>query len=243
MKTKKRKKKLKLNLPRTIVFVLFIYIICYFLYSLYNGKVIHYNIEGNSLYKDSYILKKCGLTDYPPILSINRRSIKKTLEEDPLISKVDVSYDWRFYLNIKITENRPMFLIKSSNQVCLQDGTLVENNNYLGIPTLLNDAPGEVRNLLAEKLSQVDPGILYLINEIKYDPSYDSTHKVIDENRFLLYMNDTNTVYITARKAKTLNYYLTIIANNELNEAGTLYLDGDENNYTFKVYSSVKKGE
>ena len=54
-------------------------------------------------------------------------------------------------------------------------------------------------------------------------------------------MNDTNTVYITARKAKTLNYYLTIIANNELNENGTFYLDGDENNYTFKSYSSVKR--
>ena len=134
-------------------------------------------------------------------------------------------------------------MLKSSGQVVLQDGTLVENKNYLGIPTLLNDTPVEVRNLLAERLAKVDSGILYLISEIKYDPSYDSTNKVIDENRFLLYMNDTNTVYITARKANTLNYYLTIIANNEINEAGTLYLDGDENNYTFKLYSSVVKKE
>ena len=241
MKTKKKTKRLKLNLPRTIVFVLFIYIICYVFFSLYNGKVTHYNIEGNTIYSDAYILKKCGLVDYPPILSINRRNIKKTLEEDPLISNVKVSYGLHFYLNIQIQENNPVFILKSSGQVVLKDGTLIDNNNYYGIPTLLNDTPVEIRNLLADRLSQVDSGILYLINEIKYDPSYDSTHRVIDENRFLLYMNDTNTVYITARKAKTLNYYLTIIANNELNENGTFYLDGDENNYTFKSYSSVKR--
>ncbi|MBQ7239901.1 MAG: FtsQ-type POTRA domain-containing protein [Bacilli bacterium] len=243
MKTKKSKKKLKLNIPRTIVFVLFIYIVFYTCYGLYNQKVVHYNIEGNTLYSDAEILRTINLTDYPPILSINRHQIKKTLESDPVISKVEVNYGWHFYLNIKITENKPMFLLKSSGQAVLQDGTLVDNKNYLGIPTLLNDTPVEVRNLLAERLSKVDSGILYLISEIKYDPSYDSTNKIIDENRFLLYMNDTNTVYITARKANTLNYYLTIIANNEINEAGTLYLDGDENNYTFKLYSSVVKKE
>ncbi len=243
MKTKNSKKKLKLNVPRTIVFVLFLYLLFYMGYDVYKQQVVHYNIEGNTLYSDAEILRTVNLTDYPPILSINRHQIKKKLESDPLISKVDVSYGWHFYLNIKIIENKPMFILKSSGQVVLQDGTLVENKNYLGIPTLLNDTPVEVRNLLAERLAKVDSGILYLISEIKYDPSYDSTNKVIDENRFLLYMNDTNTVYINARKANTLNYYLTIIANNEINEAGTLYLDGDENNYTFKLYSSVVKKE
>jgi cell division septal protein FtsQ len=243
MKTKSSKKKLKLNVPRTIVFVLFIYLICCVGYDLYKQEVVHYNIEGNTLYSDAEILRTVGLTDYPPILSISRYQVKKTLESDPLISKAEVTYGWHFYINIKITENKPMFILKSSGQAVLQDGTLVDNKNYLGIPTLLNDTPVEVRNLLAERLAKVDSGILYLISEIKYDPSYDSTNKIIDENRFLLYMNDTNTVYITARKASTLNYYLTIIANNEINEAGTLYLDGDESNYTFKLYSLVVKKE
>ena len=243
MKTKNKTKKLKLNVPRTIVFVLFLYLIISIGYELYKQNVVHYNIEGNTIYSDAEILRAVGLTDYPPILSINRHQVKKTLESDPVIKNVEVTYGWHFYINIKITENKPMFVLKSSGQVVLQDGTLVENKSFLGIPTLLNDTPVEVRNLLAERLAKVDSGILYLISEIKYDPSYDSTNKVIDENRFLLYMNDTNTVYITARKANTLNYYLTIIANNEINEAGTLYLDGDENNYTFKLYSSVVKKE
>ena len=38
MKTTKGKKKLKLNIPRTIVFVLFIYIVFYTCYGLYNQK-------------------------------------------------------------------------------------------------------------------------------------------------------------------------------------------------------------
>lgn len=241
MKTKKKKKKtkLRLNVPRTLVFILFIYILVYVCYSFYKQPVTHYEISGNTLYSDAEILEEIGLTDYPPILSINRSKIKKQLMKDDLISDVKVSYGWHYYLKIEITENKPMFLLKSTGQAVLQDGKVVENRGFYGIPTLLNDTPKEVRDLLASNLAKVDEGIIYLISEIKYDPSYDSTNKVIDANRFLLFMNDKNTVYITARKAKTLNYYLTIIANDEITETGTLYLDGDEANYTFKLYSSV----
>lgn len=242
MKTKKKsakKTKLKLNVPRTLVFILFIYIIICLGISFYEQPVTHYEITGNTIYSDAEILRKMGLTDYPPILSINRHKLKKELMNDDLISNVNISYGWHFYIKIDITENKPMFLLKSTGQAVLQDGKVVENRGFYGIPTLLNDTPVEVRTLLASNLAKVDSGIHYLISEIQYDPSYDSTNKVIDANRFLLFMNDKNTVYITARKAKTLNYYLTIIANDGITETGTLYLDGDEDNYTFKLYSSA----
>lgn len=239
MKTKKKKKKLRLNVPRTLVFILFLYIVFYSCYSLYNQTITHYEITGNTIYSDAYILRELDLTDYPPILSVNRRKLKKKLESDELISNVEIKYGWHFYLKINIEENLPMFKLRSNNKLVLQDGTLLSNDDILGVPTLLNDTPEDQRNMLAKNLAKVDEGIRYLISEIQYDPSYDSTGKVIDGNRFLLFMKDKNTVYVTARKAKTLNYYLTIIANNEITSAGTLYLDGDESNYTFKLYSSV----
>jgi cell division protein FtsQ len=240
MKTKKKKSKLRLNLPRTLVFILFIYIIVYICYSLYNQHITHYEISGNTLYSDAEILRDLDLVDYPPILSINRSKLERRLKNNKYIKDAKVSFGWNFYLKIEITENKPMFSLKSTGQVVLEDGTLIDNPGLYGLPILLNDTPRDVRNLLAKNLAKVDTGIFYLISEIQYDPSYDSQNKVIDENRFLLFMNDKNTVYVTARKIKTLNYYLTIIANNEITEPGTLYLDGDETNYTFKLYSSVK---
>ena len=83
-------------------------------------------------------------------------------------------------------------------------------------------------------MSKVKTGILYSINEIEYSPSYNtSSNKVIDNNRFLLYMNDKNTVYITAKRADVLNHYLNVIATNQIVGNGTFYLDGDENRYSY----------
>ena len=44
-----KKKRKKLNKKRTLVFILFIYIICYFLYDLVNSPIKHYEINGNNL--------------------------------------------------------------------------------------------------------------------------------------------------------------------------------------------------
>ena len=56
------------------------------------------------------------------------------------------------------------------------------------------------------------------ISEIKYDPN------TIDEDRFFLYMNDGNYVYITLTKIELLNKYNHAITKLE-GKKGTLYLD------------------
>lgn len=234
METKKVKRK-KLNIARTLVLILFIYIIVCFVMYVYKEPVKHYEINGNTLIKDVDILRNLGIDDYPSYVSINTNKLKKKLEKNPLIKKAKVEYGLNFKIKIKIKENKPLFIIKSSNQICLADGTLIDNDSrFVGLPTLLNATPKDIMKILAKNLAEVNDGVLYMISEIEYQPSYNSDNKPIDNNRFLLAMNDKNMVYITAKRAKLLNGYLDIVAAEQVKTNGTLFLDGNEGNYSFK---------
>ncbi len=240
MKTKKVKKK-KINIARVLVLILFIYIIvCVGLY-IYKEPIAHYEITGNNLVTDADILRSLNLTDYPSYVSLNTRKAEKKLENNPLIKEAKVSYGWNFYINIDIKENRPMFVVKPLNKICLADGTLIDySDDYVNLPTLLNQPTEEVLTLLAKGLSEVDEGVLYTISEIEYKPSYSKDNKVIDANRFLLAMKDKNLVYITAKKAKVLNLYLDIIATKQLTFNATFFLDSGDTNATVKKNNTTE---
>ena len=240
----KKVKKKRLNVARTLVFILFIYlVVCLGLY-VYNEPVRHYEINGITNISDAYVLRKAELVDYPPFVSLNLKEIEKKLREDPFIEDVKVSYNWNFQIDIKIEESIPVFFVRSENKVCLSDGTLVDNNGtYAGIPTLLNDTPELVRTSLASNLKKVDPGILYMISEIEYTPKYSEAGKPIDDSRFLFYMNDKLLVYITANKTTRMNDYLSIIASVSVSPGGTLNLDSlVEGVYPYKE-AGVDKNE
>jgi len=231
----KKVKVRKLNVPRIIVILLVIYILGYLCYYIYSSPVHHYEITGNTHVSDADILRVADLKDYPSFITLSFKGREKKIEELDLVKTAKLSYGWNFTIKIKIEENIPVFLKKSNNKIVLADGKEIDNDNSIvGIPTLLNETPREQLNLLANNLSKVKTGILYSINEIEYSPSYNtSSNKVIDNNRFLLYMNDKNTVYITAKRADVLNHYLNVIATNQIVGNGTFYLDGDENRYSY----------
>lgn len=238
-KVKKVKKK-RFNIARTLVFMLFIYIIICLGVFVYQEPVKHYEITGTDLVSDIEIIRSLELEEYPSFISINTKKLEILLEDNVLIKKADVSYGWNFKLNIDIVENTPMFIVKDLNKVCLSDGMLIDNDEVLffGLPTLLNSTPENIMKTLAESLNEVDSGIRYIISEIEYQPSYNEAGKVIDDKRFLLSMNDKNMVYITAKKANLLNKYLDIVATEQVTSNGTLFLDSNEDRYSFK-FSTV----
>lgn len=245
MGTGKKKTKRRINIARTLVLVLIVYIIVCLGISIYKNPIRHFNINGNKTLEDIDIIRELGLNDYPSFASISPRKLSNELERNPYVKKADISYGWNFTLNINIEENRPVFLVKLEDKVALSDGTLIDINkeDLIGIPTLLNTTPDEVMKTLASNLSKLDDGILYMINDIEYKPSYNKQNQVIDEYRFLLSMTDKNVVYINAKRLKSLNKYLDIIATNKITSNGTLYLDGTEDNYFFKKYDSVSTTE
>ena len=239
METKKVKKK-RFNVARTLVFILLIYIVVCFGIYLYKEPVKHYEITGNEILTDIELIRDLKLEKYPSFVSINTKKLEHKLESNKLIKNAKVSYGWNFKLKIEIEENSPMFLAKDLNKVVLADGTFIDfESRFIGIPTLLNSTPEVIMSELASSLNKVDYGIRYIISEIEYQPSYSSDGKIIDENRFLLSMSDRNLVYITAKKADSLNEYLDIIATEQITKAGTLFLDSNEGRYTFKFHEET----
>ena len=67
-------------------------------------------------------------------------------------------------------------------------------------------------------MDRVNADTLSRISDISYDPND------IDKERFLLYMDDGNMVYLTLTKFKMINYYNTVLQQLE-DRKGILYLD------------------
>ena len=65
---------------------------------------------------------------------------------------------------------------------------------------------------------KIDSNVISLINEIEYDKT------AYDSERFLLTMNDGNTVYINISRLHLLNKYIDIVKKLD-NKKGILYLD------------------
>ena len=236
---KKKVKIRKLNIARVLVLILIIYIVVCAVIYIYKQPVRHYEIKGNQVLSDMEIIEYLNLENYPSYISINTGKLKRKLEKNELISEAKVKYGFNFKIIIDIKENKPVIFIKQENKICLASGEKIENkNDIIGIPTLLNSTPNNILEDLASNLANVDDGILSSISEIEYKPSYNKDNKVIDENRFLLSMNDNNLVYITSHKAEKLNDYLDIIATRKINVNGILYLDGDGPGNLFKEFGS-----
>ena len=107
------------------------------------------------------------------------------------------------------------------DKILLEDGSLQDNTydvNYL--PIIINDI-SNVYDYFVSSFTKVDDNILTKISQINYDPNE------VDKERFLLYMNDGNSVYITLSKITKLNKYDSIVSQME-NRNGIIYLDSGD---------------
>lgn len=230
-------KKKRINFARLLVVILVLYILSCFLIYVYKEPVRHFEIKGNNYVTDMEILRETKLDNYPAYVSLSNKKVNKLLKNNPLINKVTLKHGLNFTIYIDVTENIPVFINKSTNEVCLSDGTMIENDNkYTGLPVLLNNTTEEKRKLFAKNFSELSEGVKIMVNEIEYSPSYNSKNQIIDENRFLLSMTDKNLVYVTINKINLLDSYLDIIATEKLTDKGTLFLDGDETRHSFKKF-------
>ena len=67
-------------------------------------------------------------------------------------------------------------------------------------------------------MNSINPEILGKISDIEYLPNG------FDKDRFLLYMDDDNMVYLTLSKFKNINLYNDVLEQLD-NRKGILYLD------------------
>ncbi len=234
--TKKGKKK-KLNIKKLFILLLLLYLIIYGGYYLYNEPIRNIVISGNTYVNDYQIIEVAGIKNYPSIFGINNNSLKKKIKTLPLVADVTIKKDLKFRLNINIVEAKMILLNSTNNQILLSNGKSLENDyNYKGVPTLINYTPEKILKSFTKNLGKLDIGIISLISEIQYSPITSKEGISIDDERFVLYMNDGNTIYTNVEKCKTLNHYREIYAS--LNDKkGFLNLDsGNPENFVFTEY-------
>ena len=236
MGTKKGKKR-KLNLKKLFILLLIVYLIIYGGYYLFNEPIRNIVITGNTYIKDYEIIEIADIKNYPSIFGINTKDLKKKIKKIPLVEDVTIKRDLKFRLNIDLVEAKMILLNSTNNVLILSNGKNLPNSyDYKGVPTLINYAPEDILKNFSLNLGKLDIGIISLISEIEYSPTTSEEGESIDDERFVLYMNDGNTVYTNVEKCKVLNHYREIYASLN-NKKGILNLDsGNSENFIFREY-------
>lgn len=215
---KKIVKRKKLRVFRLFLILLVLGTLFFAIYFYLNTRIENLIVKGNYYLTDDEVLKESGVIHYPSFSLTFSNSIKKRLLKNPWIKEVKIRRNFYHVLTIEIVENQPLFMKKDNNKVVLENEKEVTLEKKLRIPTLMNYVPNTKYSKFISKMSKVKKDILGEISEIEYQPN---EH---DKDRFLLYMDDGNSVYLTLTKFNMLNYYTGVLSQLE-GKKGILYLD------------------
>ena len=177
-------------------------------------------VHGNSYIPESEILDSINLEENPNFFLTSTVDITKNLKKNPFIKEVKVTKNILIEKNIYIEEYKPYFIREDQNKIVLSNGKEIENKEEydLNIPSLINYVPDTKYKALIEKLNKIDYILIKKISQIIYSPTK------YDEDRFILYMNDSNRVYINLPKFKSFNKYDEMVTKLE-GKTGKLFLD------------------
>lgn len=218
---KKVVKKKKLKIIPFLIVLLVMGGLSFGVYKTMTAKIKNIIISNADYLKDDYIIDLAGIRDYPSFYLTNSLKMKKNLLKSPYIREVKIKREFYHILEIDVTVNRPLFINKDSGMVVFEDKRTVletEANTVFRVPRLINYVPDDKYDTFVEKMAKVDKGTLGKISDIEYVPND------YDKDRFLLYMDDGNMVYLTLTKFKQIEYYNDVLEQLE-GRKGILYLD------------------
>lgn len=233
-----KKKKKKLNVKRLILLLLILYLIVMLCYAIISMPIKNIYIKNTKLLKDNEIIEVAGIKNYPGIFKISSKKIEEKIRTLDLVSGVKVKKSIWGKVIITIEEAKPLFYNRTSEKVVLSNKKEVSSSSkYLGIPTLVNRVPSDLLEAFINSFCNIETDIIGMINEIEYNPDI-AGDIVIDSNRFLLRMNDSNIVYVNTLNMKRLNDYKQVMGT--IGDArGTLYLDSyNSNNSLFTQFEN-----
>ena len=201
------------------MFILLVYFVLFFGYNIANLHIKNIYIHDNEFFTDQEIIELADLTDYPPYINTYFNNIKNKLLENNYIKKVNIKRTLSRKIYIEIEEYKPLFIYKE--KLILSSTTAVNNKyNIDFIPYVINNID-DIYDKVIEKFNKIDKNILLKISHIEYTPNE------VDKERFLLYMTDSNYVYITLSKIDKINKYNFIVQELE-NKKGIIYLDSGD---------------
>ena len=191
---KKIVKKTKLKLLPCLIVLLFFVALSFGIYYFVQLPIQNLIVEGTNYLKDDYILELAGVRDYPSFYLISTHNIE---------------------------ESKPLFVNNTNHTVVFSNKDEVdvsEEIDLFRIPRLINYVPDNKYHSFIQGMANIETDILGKISDIEYQPND------YDKDRFLLYMDDGNMVYLTLTKFNMINYYNDVLSQLE-NRKGILYLD------------------
>lgn len=233
-----KKVKRKINKKGLIVILLTIYLIIMVVYYIFSLPIKTIVINKNKVLKDKEIISVASLEDYPSLFRTSTSSVKNKLKSLELISDVKIKKSLTGKITITIEEEKILYYNKTTGKYVLSNNKETEiTEKQLGIPTLINYTPSDIAEDLNKHLSKIDSDIIELISEIEYSP--DTKENItIDNQRFILKMNDGNFVYINTPNFDKIKEYKRLYSTVE--KKGIFYLDSNRKAVLFSSFDGEK---
>jgi len=213
---KRQKKKRRLKVGRLLFLLIFLCVLGLGIYYFVNVQIKSIIIKGNDILTDEEIIKISKLEDYPSYFSTLSLVVEKRLLKNDYIKEVKVTKGI-FNIKINVTENKVLFIDSKTNEKYTLDSK-IKDDKVICVPYLTSSILEDKKKEFIKAMNKIDKDILCKMSEIKYDPNE------IDDDRYFVYMNDGNNVYLTVNKFDKLNKYNTILENVGM-QNGTIYLD------------------
>lgn len=215
---KAKKKRVKIKIIPILIVILVIGLLAGLLYLLSLIPIKNIYIKGNYYLKDQEIIELANIDDYPSFIKTTTASMKKKIQKNPYIKKVNINKKLPATVIIEVEEKKLLFRKDDDKKIVLEDKSEIVDNNLYQLPILLNYVPDTKYDSFIKGMISVSESVKTQISEIRYYPNEQ------DEDRFLLYMNDGNYVYLTLTRFKQINYYEEVLEKLE-GKKGILYLD------------------
>ena len=218
---KKLVKKKKLRVFRLFLGLLILAFFALLIYLLLHTKIKNIIIKNTNYLNDDYIIELADIKDYPSFFLTRSSLIEEKLEKNPYIKKATIKKKFYNVLEIDIEENTPLFSYEVNHTIVFENKKSIKEDEEVTlfrIPRLMNYVPDTKYDMLIKGLKKIDKDILGKVSEITYTPNE------FDKDRFLLYMDDDNSVYLTLTKFRMLNYYNKVLTQLD-GRKGVLYLD------------------
>lgn len=238
----KKKVKRKLNKKALLVLILTLYLIIMAFYYCLNLPIKNIDIKGNKVISDEEILNISSLNDSKYMFKVNSRNVIKRIKTLNIISDVKIKKTLSGKLEVIVTEQKVLYYSVLDKSYILEDGTTMESLDIVGIPTLVNYVPSDIKDNLIKKMGSIKYDNLSLISEIEYSPNI-KDNITIDGNRFLLRMNDGNIVYINLANFDKMDKYMEVYATLNEGQKGVIYFDSSSERVVFQPFELIKKKE
>lgn len=213
---KKAKKKRKLKKLRLLFLLLIIAGISFAFIKLFDVRIYSIKIKGNKVLTDQEVIETAKLEDYPSFFETLSYTIKKRLLKNNYIESAKVTKGL-LSVNITIQEKKILYIDKETNYKYTYNSKFKDDKSIC-VPYLIGSVPEGKMKRFIKAMNKINSDMICQMSEIKYDPND------IDEDRYYVYMNDGNSVYLTVNKFDKINKYNTILEKIG-KQNGTLYLD------------------